>query len=159
MSISLNRSFVIAAAAPEFCHTQNKDEAEAAKPMHANPNDGKQGNNTGAPGGPGAPPGPAADSNPLGGLWIPLLLMFAVMYFVILRPERKRQKAAAELRSNLKKGDKVLLASGMFGTVAAIGDDSVVVEIADKVRVQFQKSSITQVVENKEKAEAAAPAK
>ena len=87
--------------------------------------------------------------------------MFAVLYFVILRPERKRQKDATNLRSNLKKGDRVLLASGMVGNIASISDDWLVVEIADKVRVTFQRSAVAQVLEakDKEKADAATPAK
>jgi preprotein translocase subunit YajC len=139
-----------------FLVIQNKEAAEVTKPMNA---DGSAGQgNTSTPGGaPGAAPAEQG-SSPFG-LFVPLLIMFAVLYFVILRPERKRQKEAAALRSALKKGDKVLLTSGMVGTIASIADDWVVVEIADKVRVQFQKSAVAQVVDNKEKAETPATVK
>jgi preprotein translocase subunit YajC len=138
---------------------QNKNEAEVTKPMNAPSGDAT----TQAPGGPAGPAGPQPDAGG-GGLMqlLPMLLiMFGVLYFVIIRPERKRQKEAASLRSSLKKGDKILLASGMVGTLAGMADDWVTVEIADKVRVTFQKSSVVQVLEakDKEKSDAAAAAK
>jgi len=81
------------------------------------------------------------------------------MYFLVLRPERKRQKQAAELRSNIKKGDKVLMSSGMLGEIVGIEDDFITVEIADKVRVKFQRASVAQVLDSKEKRETASAAK
>lgn len=136
---------------------QNKQEPEVTKPM----NTGGEGAGTVAPGAPGAPQGdqPSAPQGGMFQLFLPLLIMFAVLYFVILRPERKRQKDAVKMRSALAKGDRVLLSAGMSGTVAGISDDWVTVEIADKVRVNFQKSAILQVLESKEKADAPAAAR
>ncbi|HKE02312.1 MAG TPA: preprotein translocase subunit YajC, partial [Planctomycetota bacterium] len=82
------------------------------------------------------------------GLW-PILLVIGIMYLVILRPERKRQKDLTKMRSELKKGDRIVTSSGILGTVAAIADDVVTVEIADKVRVQFQRGSVSQILEPK----------
>lgn len=92
----------------------------------------------------------------LGGMLPMILLMFGLMYFLILRPEKKRQKALAQLRDSVKKGDRVATTSGILGTVASISDDVVTIEVADKVRVQFQRSAISQVLESKERAETAA---
>lgn len=108
---------------------------------------------------PGAPGGPQTEPPSLLGMLWPILIMVGIMYFLVLRPERKRQKQAAQLRSNLKKGDRVLMASGMLGDVVGIEDDFVTVEIADKVRVKFQKSSVAQVLESKEKKETVAAGK
>lgn len=134
---------------------QNKEELEVTKPMHQG--NGVQGAQSVAPGAPGGQ-GDAPQSSPFS-LFLPLILMFAVLYFVILRPERRRQKEAAVLRNSLKKGDRVLLTSGMYGTIAALNDDWIVVEIADKVRVQFQRSAVAQRVEAKEKSESQVPVK
>jgi preprotein translocase subunit YajC len=139
---------------------QNKQAEPVTKPMNAPA--GEAGTQApGAPSNPGQPAGEAPSSSSPLSLFLPLLIMFAVLYFVILRPERKRQKDATNLRSNLKKGDRVLLASGMVGNIASISDDWLVVEIADKVRVTFQRSAVAQVLEakDKEKADAATPAK
>lgn len=137
-------------------YLQNKEGGqEVVKPMVPAAGDGQ----TSAPGAPHkegatAPEGPGL----LGMLW-PLLIMFALMYFLVMRPEKKRQKQAAEMRSNIKKGDKVLLSGGMLGTIAGIADDWLTIEIADKVRVQFQKSAIVSVVDTKEKSDATTAAK
>ncbi|MBI3817664.1 MAG: preprotein translocase subunit YajC [Planctomycetes bacterium] len=82
-----------------------------------------------------------------GMMMLPLVIMFALMYFLVMRPEKKRQKEAQSMRSNLKKGDRVLLTGGMLGDVAGMGDDWITVEIADKVRVQFQRSAVVSIIE------------
>lgn len=131
-------------ALPAFL--QNPDGAEVVKPMST---DAVQN----APGATGQPGDPAGQPPPQGNILMtlfPIILMFGLMYFLVMRPERKRQKEAATLRANLKKGDRVLLTSGMLGSVAAIADDYVTIEIADKVRAQFQKSAVAAVVESKE---------
>ncbi|MBL8693899.1 MAG: preprotein translocase subunit YajC [Planctomycetes bacterium] len=136
---------------------QNKPEAEVTKPMGAGgaptPTNATQ----------GAPDSPAgtAPSGPLGllsMLW-PILLIFGLMWLLVIRPERKRQKELEKVRSELKKGDRVLLNAGMVGVIAQVTDDWIVVEIADKVRVQFQKGAVAQVLEVKDKEKAEATAK
>jgi preprotein translocase subunit YajC len=78
------------------------------------------------------------------------LLMFAliigIFYFLILRPQQKRQKERAKLLEALKKGDKVLTAGGMYGTIAGIDEKTVLVQVADNVKMKFERSAITSVV-------------
>jgi preprotein translocase subunit YajC len=78
------------------------------------------------------------------------LLMFAliigIFYFMILRPQQKRQKERQKLLDALKKGDKVITAGGMYGTIAGIDEKTVLVQVADNVKMKFERSSITSVV-------------
>ena len=82
--------------------------------------------------------------------FIMLALMFAVMYFLIIRPQKKRQNQHQQMINSLQKGDKVVTSSGMFGTIFAIQDDQnkVVLKIADDIKVEFVKSSIASKVTN-----------
>lgn len=83
----------------------------------------------------------------LGGM-LPSLLMIAVMigvmYFLLIRPENKKKKAAEEMRSSLKVGDEITTIGGIVGTVCAVKDKTVVLETgADRVRVEFTKWAIS----------------
>jgi len=74
---------------------------------------------------------------------LPLLLIFVAMYFLLLRPQRKRQKEAKALQDSLKEGDEVLLSSGIIGFVDEIQDDGVVwLNVADKVEIRVRRDSI-----------------
>jgi len=87
-------------------------------------------------------------ANPFGFL-LPFALIFAVFYFLIIRPQSKRQKEHQSMIKALQKGDHVVSAGGMHGTIQSISEDSDVVtlEIADKVRVKMNRSSISRVKE------------
>lgn len=76
----------------------------------------------------------------------PFILMFAVLYFLILRPQQKKMKEQQEMLSSLKHGDEVLTSSGILGKVTGITEKVVTVEVADNVRVKMLKSQISQVV-------------
>ncbi|HEU4928653.1 MAG TPA: preprotein translocase subunit YajC, partial [Candidatus Krumholzibacteria bacterium] len=67
---------------------------------------------------------------------LPLVGMLAIFYFLLIRPQQKRQKEMQKMISALKKGDRVVTASGMYGSIAGLRDDVVVVEIADGVKVE-----------------------
>jgi len=77
---------------------------------------------------------------------VPFALMFAVIYFLMIRPQQKKMKEQQSMLSNLKVGDEVLTASGILGKISEITDKVVSVEVADRVRVKMLKSQITQVV-------------
>ncbi len=67
---------------------------------------------------------------------MPLLLMFAVFYFLLIRPQQKRQREHQEMLSRLKKGDRVVTNGGLVGTVVALTDTEITLEIADRVKVR-----------------------
>jgi len=80
------------------------------------------------------------------GTMLPLVLMFVVLYFVMIRPQMKRQKEHKALIDALAKGDEVVTAGGMLGKVSKLGETYVHVEISNGVEVQVQRSSVVQVL-------------
>lgn len=75
----------------------------------------------------------------------PMIAIFAIFYFVLIRPERAQRKKREEMLTKMVKGDKVMTTGGMFGTIAALSDKEVTLEIADGVRVKFVRQSIQEV--------------
>ena len=77
---------------------------------------------------------------------LPILGMLAIFYFLLIRPQQKRQKETQKMIGALKNGDKVVTTAGMYGTIAGIKDDMVIVKIADNVKVEMLKSAVSGVV-------------
>lgn len=77
---------------------------------------------------------------------LPLLLMFAVLYFVMIRPQMKKQKEHRAMIDALAKGDEVVTAGGFLGKVSKLGEAYVGVELAAGVEVQMQRSAVVQVL-------------
>lgn len=74
--------------------------------------------------------------------FLPFAMILAIFYFVILMPMRKRQKKVAEFQAGLKVGDKVITTSGFYGSITKINDNSIQLQIADKVRIEVAKAAI-----------------
>ena len=90
---------------------------------------------------------PAASQQPAGFMaFMPFLLMFGVLYFLILRPQQKKLKEQQQMLTSLKHGDEIVTASGILGKVAGITDKVVTVEVADNVKVKMLKSQVSQVI-------------
>ena len=85
---------------------------------------------------------------------MPMILVFAVLYFLVLRPQEKKQKEHTALVKSVKKGEKVVLSSGIFGTItkANEADEHIQVEIADDVLVNVLRSSVSEVLSRQENA-------
>ena len=77
---------------------------------------------------------------------IMMVLMFGAFYFLLIRPQQKKQKAHAELVSNLSAGDEVLTAGGILGKITAVSEHYAVVKISDNTEIKIQKSSVSVVV-------------
>ena len=77
---------------------------------------------------------------------LPLVLMFVVLYFVMIRPQMKRQKEHKTMVEALAKGDEVVTSGGLLGKITKIGESFIGIEIANGVEVQVQRSSIVQVL-------------
>jgi preprotein translocase subunit YajC len=75
-----------------------------------------------------------------------LVIMVAIFYFMIIRPQRKREKARKELISATKTGDRVLLTSGILGRVSNVKDKTFTVKIADGVKIEVVRSAVSQVL-------------
>jgi preprotein translocase subunit YajC len=77
--------------------------------------------------------------------FLPLVLIAAVFYFFIIRPQKKRQKDRQELVNKMEKGDRVVTSSGIHGKIVSLEDNTVLVEVADNVKMRFEKSAVTTV--------------
>jgi preprotein translocase subunit YajC len=84
------------------------------------------------------------------GLLLPLVLIFVVFYFFIIRPQQKRQKERQNLLSALRKGDKVIAAGGLHGTVVGIDDKTVLLQVADNVKIKCERSSVITILREAE---------
>ncbi len=85
--------------------------------------------------------GAGAAQSPFGA-FVPLILIFAIFYFLLIRPQQKKAKEHTSSLETMKTGDEVLTSGGIFGKVVKIDGDRVVVEIADKVKVTIAKSQL-----------------
>lgn len=88
---------------------------------------------------------PASGASPLVS-FVPIILIFVIMYFLLFRPQMKRQKEQAALVSSIKTGDRVITASGIHGLISNVKDRTVTVKIADNVKIEMEKSAITSVL-------------
>ena len=79
----------------------------------------------------------------------PMIMMFAIFYFILIRPQQKKQKEALKMLDQLKEGDPVVTLSGIHGTIKKLKDDTVMLQIADNVRIKINRSSISTVKEGK----------
>ena len=80
------------------------------------------------------------------GSMLPFILIILVFYFLILRPQQKRQKDKQKMLQSVKKGDKVITAGGIHGQVEGVEDKIILVKIADGIKVKVEKSSIGNIV-------------
>lgn len=104
--------------------------------------------NPAVPAGGGSAPAPvAAATQPgMGSMLIPMAAMFAVVYFLMIRPQQKKMKEQQNMLSQLKQGDEVITTSGILGTIRGQTEKVITLEIADDVKIKILKSQISQVV-------------
>jgi preprotein translocase subunit YajC len=93
---------------------------------------------------PGGPEGSSPGAGFLGML-PPLIAMFAIFYFLLIRPQQKKQKERDSMLDSLKEGNNVLTTGGLYGKIKKIKDDVITLQIADNVRVKISKDSVTNV--------------
>lgn len=80
----------------------------------------------------------------------PLVMMgviFAIIYFLIMRPQQKKQREVQQMLRNLKKGDRVVTASGIYGTITALDEKIVSLQVDDKVRIKISRQSVAALSE------------
>lgn len=76
----------------------------------------------------------------------PLILMFAILYFLLIRPQQKRQKTRVAMLNSIKKNDKVVTIGGLHGTVVELTDDTVVLRVNDATKLTFDRSAVNSIV-------------
>lgn len=100
-----------------------------------------------SPASPGGSAQAAAPNQPgFFGMIAPFLIMFAVLYFLVMRPQQKRMKEQAEMLKNLQSGDEIVFGGGILGKITGIAEKVVTVELDDRVRAKVLKSSVSQVI-------------
>ena len=93
---------------------------------------------------------PAAPANPGSSIisFVPFILIFVIMYFIMIRPQQRRQKEQQQLISALKTGDRVVTSSGIHGLISNVKESTVIVKVADNVKIEMDKAAVTNVVKS-----------
>ena len=84
------------------------------------------------------------------GAFLPLIIIFVIFYFLLIRPQQRKAKQHKQLLSELRKGDKVVSSGGLHGVITGLSDDVLTVEISPKVRVKMSRGSISGVIRRAE---------
>ena len=89
-----------------------------------------------------------APTGPSGGIgfFVPFIFIFIIMYFVMFRPQKKRQEQQQKLMASLKTGDRVVTNGGIHGLISNVKDTTVIVKVADNVKIELEKSAVTTVL-------------
>ena len=87
--------------------------------------------------------------------FIPLILMFVIFYFLLIRPQQKKQKDHRLMISSLKNGDRIITSGGIYGRITSVGDDSLTIEIADRVRVKLNRTNVSALLQSSSQAQPA----
>ena len=82
----------------------------------------------------------------IGSFFVPLIFIFIIMYFVMIRPQKKRQEQQQKLIGSLKTGDRVVTNAGIHGLISNVKETTVLVKVADNVKFEIDKSAITNVL-------------
>lgn len=84
------------------------------------------------------------------GPFVPLILLFVIFYFLLIRPQQKNQKKRQELLASLKKGDRVVTIGGIHGVIKEISDDTLTLRVADNVNIKFARGGVDRVIAEEE---------
>lgn len=79
------------------------------------------------------------------GALMPLILIFVIFYFLLILPQRRKQKEHREMVRNLKKGDKIITTGGIYGTITRIKKSHVEIEVANQIRLRVQRTCVSQL--------------
>ena len=77
---------------------------------------------------------------------LPIVLFFVFFYFLLIRPQQKRQRAIQQMQANLKKGDKIITIGGLHGIIDSVDEDKIIVRAGDGTRLTFDRSSVRELV-------------
>ncbi len=98
---------------------------------------------------------PAQAPSPTGGLlgFLPMMvIMFVIIYFLMIRPEQRKQKDRQKMVDNVQKGDKVVTVGGIIGTVGNVKESSIMIKVADDTVIEFRKAAVAEVLKDKTEA-------
>ncbi|HKK98792.1 MAG TPA: preprotein translocase subunit YajC [Desulfotignum sp.] len=94
----------------------------------------------------------ANEGQAAGGLagFLPIIILFAIFYFLLIRPQQKKAKEHREMIANLKKGSRIITSGGIYGTIIAIDDTTIGLEIAEKVKIKISRGNVAALVSDTE---------
>jgi preprotein translocase subunit YajC len=90
-------------------------------------------------------PAPAVPGGGIG-FFVPFIFIFVIMYFVMIRPQKRRQEQQQKLIASIKTGDRVVTNGGIHGLISNVKETTVIVKVADNVKIEMEKSAITNVL-------------
>lgn len=93
----------------------------------------------------------AAPSKGLMDMMIPMAAIFGIMYFMLIRPQQRKEKERKALIENLKSGTRVLFCGGIIGTITNVKDATFIIKVADNVKIEVARGAVTRVIEKGEK--------
>lgn len=85
------------------------------------------------------------------GMMIPMILVFGILYFMMIRPQQRKEKERREMITNLKSGTRVIFGGGIVGTVTNVKETTFIIKIADNVKVEVLRAAVSRIVEKGEK--------
>ena len=90
-----------------------------------------------------------------GGLagFLPIIILFAIFYFLLIRPQQKKAKEHRDMISNLKKGARIISSGGIYGTIISIDDTTIGLEIAEKVKIKISRGNVAALITDNEPAQ------
>lgn len=98
----------------------------------------------------------ASGAGGLGGMFIPFLLIIAIMYFFMIRPQNKKQKEMEKMLAAIKKGDKVVTIGGIHGVVSSVKENTIIVKVDENCKIEFNRTAISSVIDPEAEAKAKA---
>ena len=84
-------------------------------------------------------------------MMMPMLIIFVIFYFMLIRPQQRKEKERRKIIDNAKSGDRIMFGGGILGIVTNVKDNTFIVKIADNVKIEITKASVTNVLEKGEK--------
>ncbi|MDD4872804.1 MAG: preprotein translocase subunit YajC [Kiritimatiellae bacterium] len=98
---------------------------------------------------------PQGGSQPQGGnplaMFLPMIIIFAIFYFMLIRPQQRREKERTKLISEIKSGDKVMFSGGILGIVSNVKDSTFTVKVADNVKLEVARGAVMKVIDKDDK--------
>ncbi len=82
--------------------------------------------------------------------FLPIIILFAIFYFLLIRPQQKKAKEHREMIANLKKGTRIITSGGIYGTILSIDDTTIGLEIAEKVKIKISRGNVAAVISDSE---------
>ena len=99
----------------------------------------------------GAPADKANGGGGLGTMFLPMIVIFAIFYFMMIRPQQRKEKERRQLIDNMKSGERVMFSGGIIGTVVNVKEHTFIIKVADNVKIEVSRGAVMRVLEKGEK--------